>query len=183
MFTSARERRLWGWAIAAVAAVYAGLVPGPALAGVLRDNGLLEALFVLGALLVVSAVVALGLRVKPAGVEIGVALGVGAAYLMVLARMAVPEERTHLIEYGVIAALVHEALTERAGQEGRVPFPGLLAVLVTAVIGLADEAVQRLLPSRVFDIRDVGFNALAGLMAVPAKSAFRRARRRRGLTR
>ena len=37
--------------------------------------------------------------------------------------------------------------------------------------GWLDEGIQALLPNRVDDIRDVGFNALAGLMAITARLA------------
>jgi VanZ family protein len=49
-------------------------------------------------------------------------------------------------------------------------------VLVTTVLGWLDEAFQWLVPDRVYDLRDVGFNALAGLVAVAATSALRWAR-------
>ena len=46
--------------------------------------------------------------------------------------------------------------------------PAALAVGATALLGWIDEGIQAILPNRVYDIRDVGFNALAGLMAVAA---------------
>ena len=66
-----------------------------------------------------------------------------------------------IIEYSVVALLVHEALTERASQGRRVPVPALLAVLATTLVGGLDEGIQELLPSRVFDpldMRDTGFH-------------------------
>ena len=98
---------------------------------------------------------------------------------LVFLRMAIPEERSHLIEYGVVAVFIHEALTERASQGRRVPIPALLAVLATAVVGVLDESIQAILPNRVLDPLDIGFNALVGLMAVGASLALARARRRR----
>lgn len=43
----------------------------------------------------------------------GVAVGVVFAYLMVGIRLGRWEERTHLIAYGIVAALIHQALLER----------------------------------------------------------------------
>ena len=60
-------------------------------------------------------------------------------------RMAL-EERTHLIEYGVVAVFIHEALTERASHGRRVPLPAALAVLGTALVGTLDEGIQAFLP-------------------------------------
>lgn len=178
LFTSPRERRLWLSALAVVVALLSTLGLAARLAGVLRERGLLDALFVAGALLVLATIVTQGLRVRPAGAEIGVAMGVAAAYGMVIVRMGIAaEERTHLIEYGVVAVFLLEALRERASQGRRVPAPAVLAVLATTLVGVLDESIQALLPSRVFDPRDLLFNFLAGLLAVAAMSALAWVRR------
>lgn len=82
-----------------------------------------------------------------------------------------PAERTHLIEYGIVAALIHQALLERARHGRHVPGPAALTVAVTALLGLLDELIQAVLPSRVFDWTDVFFNALAGFMIIAARLA------------
>lgn len=176
VFVSDRERRLWLWTLAVVVAIYSTLGLARTLAGVLRDQDLQAVFFVLGMLLVMATIVALGLRTRPGGAEIGVVLGVAAAYLMIFLRMAIPEERTHLIEYGVVAAFIHEALKERASHGRHVPVPALLAILATALVGGLDELIQAFLPSRVFDAQDIMFNVLAGVMAVGARLALERAR-------
>jgi hypothetical protein len=178
-FTSKRERRLWLWAMAVMVAIYSTLGLARTLAGALRNEGLLGASFLLGLVLLVAAVVTQGLRMRLRGAELGVALGVLGVYLLLLLRMTIPEERTHLIEYTAVALLIYEALMERASHGRRVPAPALLAVALTALLGLLDEGIQGLLPNRVYDIRDVGFNALAGGMAVGASLALAWARRRR----
>jgi VanZ family protein len=97
---------------------------------------------------------------------------------MVVVRMGIgPEERTHLFEYGIPAVLVYEALSERVRNGRRVPVPAVLTVVVTALLGWLDEGIQALLPNRVYDLRDVGVNALAGLMAIVASLLLARARR------
>jgi VanZ family protein len=60
----------------------------------------------------------------------------------------------------------------------RVPTPAVLAIGVTALIGWLDEGIQALLPNRFYDIQDVGFNALAALMAIVASLALEWARGR-----
>ena len=178
LFSSAREQRLWFWTLAVIAAIYSTLGLARTLAGVLRDHGLLDAAFALGMLLVGATILAQGVRRRPGRAEIVVALGVTAAYWLVFARMAIPEERTHLIEYGVLSVLIYEALTERARHVRHVPLPPLLAVLAAAALGVLDECIQALLPSRVFDPLDMLFNVLAGSMAVGASVALAWARRR-----
>ncbi|MYD64682.1 MAG: VanZ family protein [Chloroflexi bacterium] len=179
LFASGRERRLWLWTLAVVVGIYATIGFGSTVAGVLREGGLIEASLFLGAMALVGAtVVAQGLRARPGGVEVAVALGVAVVYVLVLMRVASPVERSHLIEYSVLAVFVYEALTERASQGRRVPSPALLAVFATALVGTVDECVQWLAPSRVFDPVDIVFNALAAVMAVLASRALGWARRR-----
>ena len=182
LFSSARERRLWLWTLAVVMAIYSTLGLARTLAGALREHGLLGASFPLVSFLVAmslvgATIVTHGLNARPGGVEIAVALGVTAAYLLVFLRMASLEERSHLIEYGVVGVFIYDALAERASQGRRVPALPLLAVLATAALGLLDECIQAFLPSRVFDPLDILFNLLAGAMAVGASVALAWARR------
>jgi VanZ family protein len=51
-------------------------------------------------------------------------------------------------------------------------------VVVTALLGWLDEGIQAVLPNRVYDIRDVGVNALAGLLAIAASLVLEWARGR-----
>ena len=169
LFTSNRERRLWTWVLVVVVAIYSTLGLAGTLAEILLDRNLLDNAYVLSALLVLVTIVTQGLKTRPGGIEIAVAIGVGVAYLMVIVRMGIPGvERTHLIEYGVVAVLVFEALMERASNGSRVPVPAALAVVLTVLIGWLDEGIQAILPNRVYDFNDVIFNALASLMAITA---------------
>ena len=183
LFTSERERRLWAWTLAVVVAIYSTLGLARTLFAELGHLDLGVGLFLVCCLLVVATAVTQGLRVRPGGVEIAVALGVVAAYLLVFVRMSIPTERSHLIEYGVVALFIHEALAERASHGRRVPAPALLAVLAATLIGVVDECIQLALPSRVFDPIDMLFNLLAAVMAVTASSALRWARQRTGSSR
>ena len=179
LFSSDRERRLWLWTLAVVVAIYSTLGLANTLAWALRERGLLDvASFWLAMLLVGATIVAFGLKARPGGLEIAVMLGVTAAYALLLLRMVIPEERSHIIEYGVVGVFIHAALAERASQGRRVPLPPLLAILATAALGSLDEGIQVLLPSRVFDPQDILFNLLAGTMAVGASVALAWARRR-----
>ena len=197
LFSSDRERRLWLWTLAVVVAIYSTLGLARTLTDALRENGLLGPAFplvsfLLAMSLVGATVVAHGLKARPGGVEIAVALGVTAAYLLVFLRMVGPEERSHLIEYGVVAVFIYEALAERASHGRRVPALPLLAILATTALGVVDECIQLFVPSRVFDRLDMLFNLLAATMAVGASVVLawarrwtrsRRARRRQAASR
>lgn len=179
-FTSIRERRIWLSTLAVVAAIYATLGLTGRLASTLREAGLMSAFFALGMVLIGVAIVVQGLRSRPGSAEIAVALGVATVYFMVFVRMGSYEERTHLIEYGIVALLVHAALNERAMRSPHVPVPAVLAVTIAVLLGVLDELIQALLPTRVFDPRDILFNILAAILAVGAIKALRWARQRAG---
>ena len=179
-FSSRRERRLWVWVLVVMVAIYATLGLAQRLAETLEERGLLDislGLFVLCMLLVGLTILTQGLRVRPGGAEVAVAIGVATAYLLVLTRMTVPTERSHLIEYSIVGVLIHEALSERKSQGRRVPLPPVLAVILTIALGALDEGIQWLLPNRVFDPVDILFNSIAGTMAVAASVALTWARR------
>ena len=123
LFASARERRLWLWTLAVVVAIYSTLGLTGTLAGALRENGLLDAsilglfiMFLLGATIFTR-----GISVRPRGAEIAVMLGVTAVYLLLFLRTVLPEERTHLMEYGVLGVLIHERWPSGPARAGVFP--------------------------------------------------------------
>ena len=164
--------------IAVVAAIYLTLGLARTLAGILRGTGILEMTFFLCFILVIATVIVFGLRARPRGLEIGIFLAVLIVYVLIFVRMSIPEERTHLIEYGVVGVLIYEALKERSKNGRAVPVPVLLAIGITTIVGVIDESIQAVLPSRVFDPRDILFNFLAGMMAIASSAALGWARHR-----
>lgn len=175
IFSSDRERRLWWWTLAVVAAIYATLGLASVLAGVLYNQALSAVAFLGCMFLIAATILTQGLKVRPGGREIGVFLGIVAVYFFLFFRMAIPE-RSHLMEYSVVAVFIYEALTERAQQGRRVPVPALLAILATSLLGALDEAIQVFLPNRVFDPEDIVFNVLAAVLAVISMAVLRWAR-------
>ena len=162
-----------------VLAIYSTLGLARTLAEALDDRGLLGVwVFVFCCVLVLATVVTQGLKTRPSRREVFVATGVAAVYLLVLVRMAIPTERSHLVEYGVVAIFVYEALLERRRHGRPVPVPPVLAVLATSIVGAVDEGLQAALPNRVFDPVDILFNVLAAVMAISASVALRWARRK-----
>ncbi|MBD3163162.1 MAG: VanZ family protein [Candidatus Latescibacteria bacterium] len=170
-FTSARERRLWYWVLAVLVAIYSTVGLAGTVAQALQGQGLLGVAFGLAFLVVAMAVAGIALHRRPKAVEVWVAIAVVTVYAMIIVRMGVgPVERTHLFEYGLLAVLIHQALLERRRNEASVRGPALLAIVTTALLGWGDEGLQAMLPNRVYDLRDVGINALAGVVATTASA-------------
>ena len=92
-----------------------------------------------------------------------------ATYAAVIWPLQSPEEKVHFLQYGLIAVLAQAALPVRWSTTKR----ACVAAAFTGCAGWLDEGIQYLLPSRFYDLRDVGFNALAGVMALTAVAAIR----------
>jgi len=173
--TSRRELALWMLAFSVLAVIYATLALASSLVGELAARGVLDEAFILAFVLIGAAIVLQGLAVGRRGLEWGVLAGVFAVYLLLFVRLGIPE-RSHLMEYGVLALLVQEALLERRLNGKRIGAPRLLAVVATGLAGLVDEMIQFALPERVFDLRDVVVNVAAAAIAVLGAAAVSTAR-------
>lgn len=106
---------------------------------------------------------ALAPRPRPPWPHISCLLLLLAALIVLRTLVSSPVGRIHLVEYGLLAILILRALPARNG-----PASLLAAFAAASVIGLADEAVQHLLPNRVFDWYDVGLNSAAALLGLLA---------------
>lgn len=168
LISSAREKRLWTLTLIVILAIYASLGLELSIANVLIERGLVTPFYIVGMLLIVATAVSRGFSLRPRGLEIAVALGIVAAYLVLLTRLSIPGERIHLIEYGIVGAFIYEALLERRNNGRTVYAPAILPVIVASVLGIIDECIQYFLPNRIFDSRDIVFNVLAATMAVSA---------------
>ena len=165
-----------GGALATLLAIYSTLATASLLAGVLYHQGFSAILFAGCLLLVGLTVLTQGLQTRPGGLEIGMAIGIAAVYLLVLVRLSIPE-RSDLMEYSVLAVFIYEALAERARAGRFAPVPPLLAIAATCAFGALDELIQLLLPHRMFEWTDILFNVLAAVMAVTGVVTLRGARR------
>ena len=131
-----------------------------------------------------AAVVLFVVRRRPGWREIATLTVVGLAYLAVVSFATDRhEERIHFLEYGLLGGLLYAALLERCGNLlgtgergwlGRFPAP--MAMLLNAGGGWGDEGIQALLPDRVYELRDVGLNVGAGVLAVISMALLSRAR-------
>jgi len=188
LFSSKRERRLWIALFIVLAGIYSTLGQAPAIVAALGTDIVESAeanlVFALLILLVVIPIFFVDKRLGR--VEIAVGIGILAVFLTAWLRVGSWAERTHLFEYALVAALVHEILLERRDNGRRVPAPTVLALLFSLLLGLLDESIQFLLPNRVFDPIDVAFNSLAATIIIGARWVVRllrrwlESRRRRG---
>lgn len=169
-FTSKRERKLWIYLAIVLVAIYSTLAVAPMLIDWVKDQGLIGASFSGALLLILLAFFTSGLQFRPRGIEMGALVGIIAAYMLVFARMSIPEERSHLAEYTVVGILVFEILRERKANGKNIPYAWFWAILITMAAGVLDECIQALLPNRVFDWRDILFNTLAAIMSVSSIS-------------
>ena len=189
VFASRREKRLWLAAGLCTLLIYSSLYIARPAAEFLRDRNLLR-LAVGLSFLAAGSLVVWRLLVTRAGWRVLATTGViGAGYLALLTAVPMmPEERLNFLEYGVVATLIYLALRERracwvdAGVEAddrvaRLP-PFATAVVVTGILGWIDEGIQAILPNRVYDVRDVTFNAAAALICVASVRLMEWARRR-----
>lgn len=189
-FLSRRERNLWLLAAGYTLLLYSTLAVVRTLASFLRRRGMLR--ITLWTLLAgaVVAVLAWIVRGRPRAREWMVLGLVAIGYVAVLPLALVPEEQFHLLEYGVLGGVIYAALRERRRireASARAETPKLswslrhapvTAFLLSAALGLVDEIIQGILPSRFYATRDVVLNALAGGLAIAAMWGRERARAR-----
>ncbi len=171
IFSSKRERRLWLALLIVLGAIYATLGQAPAVVAAMGEQILnsvgTNLVFAIIVILVVVPVFFIDKRLSRA--ETAVGFGILTVYLLAWLRLGSWEERTHLFEYALVAALVHEALLERRDNGRPVPAPALLALIISLSLGWLDEGIQSMLPNRVFDLIDVAFNSIAAAMIIGAR--------------
>ncbi|NND34497.1 MAG: VanZ family protein [Saprospiraceae bacterium] len=165
VFRTHKEKQLWFYVIIILVGIFSVLAIGRPLQEMLRDQNTQAVFFLIGMLLTAATIVIHGLKVRPGKVEWVIWLGLAAVYTMFIFRLGAPE-RSHVIEYSVLAVFILSALIERQGEKGKYLRPGLIAFVLTTLIGTIDEGIQVFLPDRVFDPQDILFNSLAALMAV-----------------
>lgn len=86
----------------------------------------------------------------------------GCIYVYLLSAIKIPIERIHLLEYGLLSFFAYMAFRESFGKLKSY----LFSFILTAILGWIDEGIQALVPGRYYDIKDVGLNALSGLLAL-----------------
>lgn len=84
-----------------------------------------------------------------------------AAFALVwMSQLDVAAEPVHLVEYGVFGILAFRALSPHL--RDRAVY--LAAAALTALVGTLDELFQWLIPGRIWDLGDIGINAVTGVL-------------------
>ena len=151
--------------------IYSTLYVARRITETIREAGLLRAAvataFVLAGLAEVLFMVRTPSLRRPRTLLI--TLGVALVYAAVVFPMNSPEEKLHFLEYGAVGVLAFFAAPSTLTPLRKFAF----AAVFTLAAGWTDEGIQALLPNRYYDLRDVGFNALAGVMALGAFAVIR----------
>lgn len=153
-----------------LAAVYGTLSGARVVTEWLREQNLLRVAVGLGFAGALAGMVGAlqGARARPGFYP--ALLAVILVYTLVLAGVESPEERLHLLEYGLVGLLARRSLS---GSLAAAPVRGVLvAVLLTLFAGWLDEGLQGLLPTRHYDPRDVVLNTLAAALALASEALF-----------
>lgn len=92
-------------------------------------------------------------------------LGITAIFVIYTIHLrSIPEEAMHFVQYGILSLLVYRALTHRISDNGIY----IVAALVTFAVGITDEALQWLVPKRVWGLEDIWLDAVAAVLALLA---------------
>ena len=172
-FASTRERRLWTATVLIVLAIYFTLGLAVEWLRLLQASGWGAGMFLLGCCLLLVFVVTRGMTAIPSRKEVAVAIGIAILYSVTLSYINHPEERIHVIMYGVVALLIYAALLERPMNGRRISTAAIVVIAITTALGSIDEVLQLVLPNRVFDVHDILYNVLASVMAVISNGSLR----------
>ncbi len=165
LFKSKKERRLWIWTVLTLFAIFSTLFIGRPLAKLLSSQDVQAIIFSIVMLLIGTTIVLHALKFNPGKLELTIWLGIVSVYVMLFLRLGLPE-RSHLMEYSILAIFMQKAFVERFKPENLILKPAMYAFGLAIIIGILDEWIQRYLPNRSYDPEDIIFNTIAVSMAI-----------------
>ena len=87
-------------------------------------------------------------------------------YYSILEYAQYPREKIHIGEYSLLGIMVYNAMKIEFDRFN--PKLYLYAALICMVIGAVDEVIQKILPNRVFDWRDIFMNGVSSVLVLLA---------------
>lgn len=91
-------------------------------------------------------------------------VAISAVFGYYLKTIANPVEKVHLLEYALLSYFMAKAFQLGGTRNQNIHY--LEAFLLITFIGFLDECLQYFLPNRVFDIKDIFINSLAGFLGL-----------------
>ena len=172
-FLSKREKRYWIYsALVTLAILSTTLFLTRPFQRILVDQNVQFWVFLTGLILIASTIVYCGLYYNLSKFDLVVWLGMLGVAVMFFFRLGAAE-RSHIMEFSVLAIFLHLALVERSKHVKVIMHPSILSIMITVFIGVVDEGLQYFLPERVFDFYDIWFNVIAAVGAIGGVTALK----------
>lgn len=165
LFTSSKEKRLWMYVGLVVIAIFSTLTFSKPLQKLVVDQNIQAVFFVVAMLLIGIAIIIYGLKVQASTMELTTWFGFMAIFILLVFRLGA-SERSHLIEYSVLAIFIHQALKARNSNSNKWLITAVIAFGITVCIGALDEGLQLIIPNRDFDPVDMLFNTVAAFFTI-----------------
>lgn len=157
------DEKKWAAAFAYVLFIYATLALVPVPLQVLRSHNLLRVTIASVFLVCLSIILIVMLfRTRNHWRYVAV-FSLAAVYGWLTTQVRSPEEQIHFIQYGLVGVLFARALMGRFGRGWRTH---AIALALAIAAGVVDELLQGLLPSRHYDVRDIGLDALSATLGL-----------------
>ena len=117
-FKTKKERRYWLYVFLAILAIGLSLIFGNPLQQMLQNKDVQASIFILGMLMMLTTIVLKGLHSNTNTMEWMAWIGLSAVYLMLFLRLGL-SERSHMVEYSLLAILSLQAFQERHGKSNK----------------------------------------------------------------
>ncbi|MCX5686906.1 MAG: VanZ family protein [Candidatus Omnitrophica bacterium] len=119
-------------------------------------------IFIISAVITVTGLFYGKIKTKGPGFYLKVA-AVLFLYLFFIFRWTeIPAEKLHLLEYGFLSCLVLKVVSNVRSRMRQY----LYAALIVGAIGCVDELIQKFLPNRVCDPKDMALNFISGILGL-----------------
>jgi len=161
------RRRDWVMLAAYVALIYSTLSVAPnfsrIFSGILGKNfGLAVSIFIISVVIMVIGVFYGRIKTKGPDFYLKIA-AVLLLYIFFIFRWTeIPAEKLHLLEYGFLSYFVLKVASPVRSR----PKQYLYTALIVGAIGCVDELIQKLLPNRVCDVKDMALNFISGILGL-----------------
>lgn len=159
---SSKERRLWIISLIVFLTIYATIPLGGHVAIIIQEIRVLNNTFFYIWLVMVAGLFLSGISSPESKFDFWIIPCLVGFFGLIVLRMDLnAQERSHMFEYSFLVILILFALRERQKHTSLKWSPYIMALVITGSIGILDELLQLLVPVRVFDPIDIGFNLFA----------------------